>query len=119
MGISIVRVQQNTQESQWGIVEQDKIVVLPHAWVSHRELMDAWFSDPAQFDTEGLPRISLKEEHLLAPVTRDIQIFCQGLNYASHQEEGGIKAGKGKNLIFSKPPSTICGPYDDIIRPRL
>jgi len=46
-----------------------------------------------------------------------VQIFCQGLNYASHQEEGGVKTGKGQNLIFTKPPSSICGPGDDIIRP--
>jgi 2-keto-4-pentenoate hydratase/2-oxohepta-3-ene-1,7-dioic acid hydratase in catechol pathway len=118
LGISIVRFQQAGQGSQWGIVEQGEIAVLTSAYASHRELMNAWFSDPGKFTSEGLTRISVKEANLLAPVTRDIQIFCQGLNYASHQEEGGIKAGKGENLIFSKPPSTICGPYDDIIRCR-
>jgi hypothetical protein len=25
---------------------------------------------------------------------------------------------KGQNLIFSKPPSTICGPCNDIVRPK-
>lgn len=118
MGIAIVRFQQAGQGSQWGVVEQDEVAVLTHAYASHRELMDAWFSDPAKFSTEGLARIALNEANLLAPVTRDIQIFCQGLNYASHQKEGGIKAGKGENLIFSKPASTICGPHDDIIRPK-
>ena len=117
MGISIVRFQQAGQDSQWGIVEQDEIAVLTHAYASHRELMDAWFNDPGAFSSQGLTRVTLEEVDLLAPVTRDIQIFCQGLNYASHQEEGGIKAGKGENLIFSKPASSICGPYDDIIRP--
>ncbi len=80
--------------------------------------MDAWFSAPGEFISESLKRIAVNEATLLAPVTRDIQIFCQGLNYASHQEEGGIKARKGENLIFSKPPSTISGPFDDIVRPR-
>ncbi len=121
MGISIVRFQQPDQPGQWGIVggsvAQDQIAVLTSAYASHRELMDAWFSNPGEFTADGLTRITVKEVNLLAPVTRDIQIFCQGLNYASHQEEGGIKAGKGENLIFSKPPSTICGPDDDIIRP--
>ncbi len=117
MGISIVRFQSADQSSHWGIVERDEIAVLTHPYASHRELMDAWFSDPDGFTSENLTRISFKEANLLAPVSDDIQIFCQGLNYASHQEEGGIKAGKGENLIFSKPPSTICGPYDDIIRP--
>ena len=118
MGISIVRFDQPGQASQWGIVEQDEIAVLTQAYASHRDLMDAWFNDPGAFRSEDLTRIAFSDANLLAPVTRDIQIFCQGLNYASHQEEGGIKAGKGQNLIFSKPPSSICGPYDDIVRPR-
>ncbi len=117
MGISIVRFQTPGQGGQWGIVEHKQIAVLTHNYVSHRELMDAWFSDPGRFSSKTLTRIALEEANLLAPITQDIQIFCQGLNYASHQEEGGIKTGKGENLIFSKPASTICGPYDDIIRP--
>lgn len=118
MGISIVRLGQPDQDSQWGIVKQDEIAVMTRSFESHRDVMDAWFSEPDAFGTENLTRIPFEEANLLAPVTRDIQIFCQGLNYASHQEEGGIKAGKGQNLIFSKPPSTICGPYDDIVRPK-
>ena len=122
MGISIVRFQQSDQAIQWGVYKgdvgkQDEIAVLTQSYASHRELMDAWFSDPSNFDPKDLKRIAVKDANLLAPITRDIQIFCQGLNYASHQEEGGIKAGKGENLIFSKPPSSICGPYDDIVRP--
>jgi len=118
MGVSIVRFEQSAQRAQWGIVEQDEVAVLKSAYPSHRELMDAYFSDPAKFSTEGLARVSRGEVSFLAPVSDDVQIFCQGLNYASHREEGGVDVAKGENLIFSKPPSTICGPCDDIVRPE-
>ena len=118
MGVSIVRFEQSDQQALWGIVRQDRVAVLQDAFPSHRELMDAYFNDPGAFGTGGLAEVPLSETSLLAPVTRDVQIFCQGLNYASHREEGGVGKAKGQNLIFSKPPSTICGPYDDIVRPK-
>jgi 2-keto-4-pentenoate hydratase/2-oxohepta-3-ene-1,7-dioic acid hydratase in catechol pathway len=118
MGISIVRFDHPAQGVQWGVVEQEEVAVLANAYPSHRELMDSYFSNPGSFSTEGLVRIPLGELSLLAPIINDVQIFCQGLNYASHREEGGVAVAKGENLIFSKPPSSICGPNDDIIRPK-
>ncbi len=117
MGISIVRFEQNG-EARWGIAESDEISVLDQAYKSHREVMDAYFSSPDAFKAAAGERIAKSTAQLLSPVTSDVQIFCQGLNYASHQEEGGLKAHKGENLIFSKPASTICGPNDDILRPK-
>jgi 2,4-didehydro-3-deoxy-L-rhamnonate hydrolase len=118
MGISIIRFDRPYQRSHWGVVEQDEVAVLNDTYPSHRELMDDYFGDASALNTEGLARIPLSEAGLLAPVSSDVQIFCQGLNYASHREEGGVAAAKGQNLIFSKPPSTICGPREDIIRPE-
>ena len=113
MGLPIVRI----DTARWGIVEGERIAVLEKPYPSHRELMEDYFVDPSRFDADGLARILASEVSLLAPVTSDVQIFCQGLNYASHREEGGVTAEKGENLIFSKPPSSICGPNDDIVRP--
>ena len=113
MGLPIVRF----ESARWGILEEDTIAVLETPYPSHRELMEDYFNAPARFQADGLERISVSEVSLLAPVTRDVQIFCQGLNYASHREEGGVAVEKGENLIFSKPPSSICGPCDDIVRP--
>jgi len=118
MGISIVRFEQAKQPAQWGIILQDQIAVLKNNYPSHRELMDDCFTDSSNFSTDGLPCVPRNEANFLSPINKDVQIFCQGLNYASHREEGGVNAAKGKNLIFSKPPSTICGPHDDIIRPK-
>ncbi len=117
MGISIVRFTATDDEPQWGILQGSEIGVLGENYPSHRELLADYFDDPGRFEHAGSTRLALADVNLLAPVTRDIQIFCQGLNYASHREEGGVSAAKGENLIFSKPPSSICGPADDIIRP--
>ncbi len=112
MGLPVVRF----EATRWGVLQDEAIAVLEAPYPSHRQLMDDYFSHPERFETQTLNRVPLSGVTLLAPVTSDVQIFCQGLNYASHREEGGV-AEKGDNLIFSKPPSSICGPYDDVIRP--
>ncbi len=117
MGISIVRFSTSDTGPRWGVLQAREIAVLEADYPSHRELMDAYFSNPRPFEPAGLPRLSVAKAMLLAPVTRDIQIFCQGLNYASHREEGGVSEVKGENLLFAKPASSICGPTDDIVRP--
>jgi len=118
MGASIVRFDSPGFNNRWGIQRGDEIAVLEHAYTSHRDVMNAYFNQARSFDLDSLERIATSAATLLSPVTRDIQIFCQGLNYASHREEGGVDPNKGENLIFSKPPSSICGPRDDVIRPE-
>ena len=115
MGISIVRFEQ-AQNLGWGVLEGEHIAVLEGDFPSHREVMTAYFE--GRISTDGLERLSVTGTQLLAPITQDVQIFCQGLNYASHRKEGGVNQEKGENLIFSKPPSSICGPSDDIVRPE-
>ena len=117
MGICVIRFLESEEIVRWGIVENNLVMPLSTHYASHRDLMDAFSDNPTslQFSTEVA--VPLETLQLLSPVTSDVQIFCQGLNYASHQEEGGVKTGKGQNLIFTKPPSSICGPRDDIIRP--
>ena len=117
MGICVIRFKESEEVARWGIVENNLVMPLSTHYASHRDLMDAFSDNPTslQFSTEVA--VPLETLQLLSPVTSDVQIFCQGLNYASHQEEGGVKTGKGQNLIFTKPPSSICGPGDDIIRP--
>ena len=117
MGICVIRFKESEEVARWGIVENNLVMPLSTHYASHRDLMDAFSDNPTslQFSTEVA--VPLETLQLLSPVTSDVQIFCQGLNYASHREEGGVKTGKGQNLIFTKPPSSICGPRDDIIRP--
>ncbi|CAM5177734.1 unnamed protein product [Eretmochelys imbricata] len=53
---------------------------------------------------------------LLAPITNPGKVICVGLNYADHCREQNINIPE-EPIIFSKFPSCITGPYDDIIHP--
>ena len=117
MGICVIRFKESEEVVRWGIVENNRVMPLSTHYASHRDLMDAFSDNPTSLQFSAEVAVPLETLQLLSPVTSDVQIFCQGLNYASHQEEGGVKTGKGQNLIFTKPPSSICGPRDDIIRP--
>ena len=121
MGTSIVRylVEVGAVPS-WGALRQGKIFPLAQDFQSHQALMRFYFEDRAAFDAAVLPQaVSPATVRFLSPVTSNIQLFCQGLNYADHRLEGGLDKGSdlGENLFFTKAPSSICGPNDDIVRP--
>jgi 2,4-diketo-3-deoxy-L-fuconate hydrolase len=52
-----------------------------------------------------------------APFARPHQILCIGLNYSDHAAETG-QAVPDEPILFTKPSSTLVGPYDDVIVPR-
>ncbi|NXY00647.1 FAHD2 protein, partial [Centropus bengalensis] len=54
---------------------------------------------------------------LLAPIADPEKLICVGLNYRDHCLEQGAKIPK-EPIIFSKFPSAITGPFDDIVRPE-
>jgi 2-keto-4-pentenoate hydratase/2-oxohepta-3-ene-1,7-dioic acid hydratase in catechol pathway len=54
---------------------------------------------------------------LLAPVDKPSKIICIGLNYRSHIREMKWETPKVP-VIFTKPPSALIGPGDDILIPR-
>lgn len=61
------------------------------------------------------PGIPLGDVHLLPPVAPS-KIVCVGLNYADHAAEGGNELPETP-LLFSKWPSSIVGPHDEIRLP--
>ncbi|XP_062366499.1 fumarylacetoacetate hydrolase domain-containing protein 2A-like isoform X2 [Cinclus cinclus] len=61
-----------------------------------------------------VPRVTAR---LLAPVGDPEKVICVGLNYHDHCKEQAVKVPK-EPLIFSKFPSAITGPYDDIVHPQ-
>jgi 2-keto-4-pentenoate hydratase/2-oxohepta-3-ene-1,7-dioic acid hydratase in catechol pathway len=121
MGLSVAKFTTETNSNAvWGMVRDGSLHALGTAYPSHRELMASYFSDPARFQAdaaqEGIPLDSVR---LLSPVSSDVQLFCQGLNYADHRTESGIKDSHDEeNLIFMKAAASICGPNDTILRPR-
>ena len=121
MGISIICFKQAaSNEVNWGVLRNANIHPIHKEIASHKELLQLFFEHREEFNTAvGKESIALSEVSLLSPISGDVQLFCQGLNYGSHREEGGLEEdAKGENLIFTKAPSSICGPNDDIIRPK-
>ena len=121
MGTSIVRYENaGGGASRWGVLRGESIFAIDLDLGSHREVMQQYFNDRPGFDTAvSQASIPLADAALQSPVSTDVQLFCQGLNYADHRKEGGLDDGAdGENLIFAKAPSSICGPNDDVVRPR-
>jgi len=53
-----------------------------------------------------------------APVARPIKVVCVGLNYRDHAEETHA-AVPVEPILFMKDPSTVIGPGDEVLVPRL
>lgn len=67
-------------------------------------------------DISALPTVS-PDERLGAPLKRVGHFIAIGLNYAEHAAETGA-AIPTEPVVFSKAPSCVCGPTDDILLPR-
>jgi 2-keto-4-pentenoate hydratase/2-oxohepta-3-ene-1,7-dioic acid hydratase in catechol pathway len=65
-------------------------------------------------------RHPLSAVRLHAPIPRPRKnIFCLGLNYVSHMEESAAARGRPAKIpevpvFFTKTPTTVTGPYDDV-----
>lgn len=64
---------------------------------------------------------ALADVRLQAPIPRPRKnIICLGLNYADHAKESYAAHGRDVHLpehpvVFTKSPTTVSGPYDDIV----
>lgn len=67
-------------------------------------------------DISALPRVE-PGTRLGAPLNRVGHFIAIGLNFAEHAAETGA-AIPTEPVVFSKAPSCICGPDDDILLPR-
>ena len=70
--------------------------------------------------------IGLSRVKLAAPIPRPRKnIVCLGLNYPEHVAEGSRARGEPPRplpevpVFFTKPPTSVIGPYDDIVYPRV
>jgi 2,4-didehydro-3-deoxy-L-rhamnonate hydrolase len=67
-------------------------------------------------DLKTLPRV--QDAVRLGPcVTRPGKFVCIGLNYADHAKETGAPI-PAEPVVFLKATSAVCGPDDNIIKPR-
>ncbi|KAF7991775.1 hypothetical protein HCN44_010576 [Aphidius gifuensis] len=67
---------------------------------------------------EGRSVIPEADVNFLAPITKMDKLACVGLNYSGHCEEQGVEPPKSP-VIFSKFPSNIVGPTDNVILPSI
>ncbi len=88
----------------------------PAAWRQVSEFLEAELSaGPRHGKTHPLG-----ETRLHAPIPRPSKnVFCVGRNFRSHIEEGARARGTAAKLpeapvFFTKPPTSVIGPYDDI-----
>ena len=71
----------------------------------------------AALDAGTLPRLDDAGLRVGAPIAAPGKIVCIGLNYRDHAEETGA-ALPAEPVVFMKDPSTVVGPYDDVLIPR-
>lgn len=65
----------------------------------------------------ALPEFDGDGQRVGAPIARPGKIVCIGLNYRDHAEETGA-ALPAEPVVFMKDPSTMVGPFDDVLIPR-
>ena len=56
-------------------------------------------------------------ERIGSPIARPHQILCIGLNYSDHAAETGQDVPV-EPILFTKPPNTMVGPFDDVRMPH-
>lgn len=121
MGTSVVRFKrENEDKLQWGILENERVHPLAINALDHTDLMNCYFNDREAFNkAKSKDAINQQALSFVSPISNNIQMFAQGLNYCDHREESGLKvdAHEEENLMFAKAASSICGPHDDIYRP--
>ncbi len=71
----------------------------------------------AALGAPGLQGVAARPAELLAPVPQPGRILCIGRNYAQHAIEQRAAVPKAPE-IFLKLPSTLIGPFGDIVLPR-
>ena len=80
----------------------------------HAVLLDGHPFGPIRRTEQAAP---LSDVRLLAPII-PTKILCVGRNYADHAKEMGGEVPT-EPLIFSKPATSVIGPGDQIVLPRL
>ena len=116
MGISIVKFKKDGNVL-WGVMRHERIAPLNEQPASLKELIKAqghFLNSP----NIGSKMFDIHKVEILAPVSTPLRVVCQGLNYASHRAESGLKDKSRGNVMFAKDESAITGAYSPVIRPK-
>ncbi|MEM2216683.1 MAG: fumarylacetoacetate hydrolase family protein, partial [Nitrososphaerota archaeon] len=72
----------------------------------------------ASLESVSVEKVPLSTVHIEPPVEDPRKIICIALNYRDHAEEVGSKMPE-EIVFFLKPPTTLIGPFDSIIKPKI
>lgn len=104
-------------EARWGVDFGGRIAPLDGDYPTTADIVRNG-REAARSLTAAQASIDLKDVRVLPPVTSNQQFICQGINYESHVRESGLDTRNFPfNTIFTKAPSCISGPYDDVVTP--
>jgi 2-keto-4-pentenoate hydratase/2-oxohepta-3-ene-1,7-dioic acid hydratase in catechol pathway len=96
---------QSPEGPKFGLIENDQIIqTAPDGLI------------PDLSSTQKIAPVALDSVRLLSPV-QPSKIICVGRNYSEHAKELGNEV-PAEPLIFLKPPSSMIGPSDMILRPK-
>ncbi len=112
----------------WGVVDGGCIHLAPASaeWPSGlAEIIDGGLNAALSLGRRIIAgageTVSVDEAALLAPLPRPRKnVLCLGLNYADHAEESARAKNKPVQIpehpvVFTKAPTTVSGPFDDVI----
>ncbi len=117
--MKIIQFHHAGETQQVGIVDGDYVIPVNN-YTNTLELIREWSNAKDKIQGNTNSKISLSQVKLLAPLVPERNIFCVGWNYLSHFNESiGKREGQEVDLperptFFSKLPTTIIGPEDDI-----
>jgi 2-keto-4-pentenoate hydratase/2-oxohepta-3-ene-1,7-dioic acid hydratase in catechol pathway len=131
------------RQTKVGVEWQGQLVDIHAACsASHQEKPRFFPTDLRQFARIGAPALAAAQEaldfvkkrraapvdeqllypldavRLLAPIPRPGKILCSGNNYRGHQQENSA-AAPTEPFFFAKMPTTVIGPGEPIVKPRL
>jgi len=84
------------------------------------ELMEASADDALGISSASEWKLNIEDVRLLAPIQPSRNLFCVGWNYLKHYNESKGKRGNqevelpDRPTFFTKLPTTIAGPFDDL-----
>lgn len=66
---------------------------------------------------ESTDTVPVENLNLIAPLTRPCRVVAQMTNFESHVRDAGMDPTSIPLTFFRKASASICGPYDDIVKP--
>jgi 2-keto-4-pentenoate hydratase/2-oxohepta-3-ene-1,7-dioic acid hydratase in catechol pathway len=111
MTVSILR----TAEGWWVQTASGAARIATDAATTGQLLANHAALEDAAHSTDTVPVDSLT---LRSPVTTPCRVVAQATNYASHVKDVGRDPAKTPLTFFRKASGSVCGPFDDIVKPE-